>query len=161
MAFQDNELTDQEKIYVLLNIVYLDLYSMAYSEELISQAIWFVNGGQLESQKGSHEKLFDWEQDFPLIISAVNRVAGCEVRSLPYLHWWTFLSYWQEIGECLFTRVVDIRTKRNKRKKLESYEKEFYRNNREIIDFRKDIERQRIEQQCKLDNLWVSAKEGE
>jgi len=47
-------------------------------------------------------KLADWEQDFPLIVNPVNRVLGYEVRDCEYCHWWTFLSAYYEIGDCLF-----------------------------------------------------------
>lgn len=77
-----------------------------------------------------------WEQDFDMIISPVNRIAGCEVRSLPYLHWWSFLSYYMEIGDCLFAQVVAIRDKKARGKPLDKQEREFYRRNRKMVDLK-------------------------
>ena len=82
-----------------------------------------------------------WEQDAGMIVPAVNRVAGCEVRALPYLHWWTFLGYYMEIGDGLFAQVLNIRQKKSKGKKLEKWEKEFYRENKKIIDLKKEAKR--------------------
>ena len=39
-----------------------------------------------------------------------------------------------EIGESLFSSVLNIRQKRAKGKKLEKYEQEFYKDNRNLID---------------------------
>ncbi len=47
-------------------------------------------------------KVMDWEQDEPILFPAINQVAGCEVRSVPYIHWWTFVGYFMEIREGIF-----------------------------------------------------------
>ena len=54
-----------------------------------------------------------WEQDFDMIIAPVNRIAGCEVRALEYLHWWSFLSFYQEIGDCCLLKWFVFGTKRH------------------------------------------------
>ena len=66
----------------------------------------------------------------------INRVAGCEVRALPFLHWWTFLAYFRGIGEGQLSAVVGIREKRRKGKKLDEWERDFYRENRDMVDFK-------------------------
>ena len=78
----------------------------------------------------------DGEQDFPMIIAPINRVAGRDVRALPYMHWWTFIGYYMEIGDCTFSTILDIRRKLRKHKKLEKWEREYYDENRELIDFK-------------------------
>lgn len=82
-----------------------------------------------------HPKLIDWEQDAQMIIADVNKVAGQEVRAVNYLHWWTFMAYFNAIGEGQLSSVVNIRSKRAKGKKLDKSEMEFYRENRKRIDF--------------------------
>jgi hypothetical protein len=79
----------------------------------------------------------DWEQDFPLIVSPVNRSLGFEVRGVEYLHWWTFLAAYREIGDCTFAQVVSIRKKKMAGKKLDRAEAQFYADNREIVDLRR------------------------
>lgn len=89
-------------------------------------------------------KLIDWEQDAQMIIADVNKVAGKEVRAAPFVHWWTFLSCFYGIGEGQLSTVVAIRAKKKKGKKLEKWEQEFYRENREKVDFRiRDAEAER------------------
>lgn len=96
----------------------------------------FISYGDKTDKPGP--KLLDWEQDAVMIISDVNKVAGKEVRESPYIHWWTFLSWFRGIGEGQLSTVVSIRKKKMTGKKLEKWEEEFYRENREIIDFRRE-----------------------
>ena len=53
----------------------------------------------------------DWEKDLSLIISPINKIVGHDIR-LDSFHWWTFLSYFMEIGECTFNTYVGIRNKK-------------------------------------------------
>ena len=134
VAMQDIDLTDTDKAYVALKIFYKT--EMPFTEEALKQVFWFINCGQEENAGSKKQlKLFDWEQDFTLIIAPINRLMGCDVRGIPYLHWWTFMGYFQEIGDCLFSRVVAIRSKRAKGKKLDDADKEFYKNNKQLVDF--------------------------
>ena len=77
-----------------------------------------------------------WAQDFDLYIAPINRIAGCEVRALEYLHWYSFLAYYQEIGDCLYAQVVSIRDKKAMGKSLDKQGREFYRRNRDIVDLK-------------------------
>ena len=74
-------------------------------------------------------KLIDWEKDSQIISSAINKVANTEIRSVPYVHWWTFMGYFSSIGKSLLSTVIEIREKILKGKKLEKYEREFRRDN--------------------------------
>lgn len=85
-----------------------------------------------------------------MIFSAVNKVAGQETRALDYMHWWTFLGYFSEIGEGMLSQVLSIRAKKAKGKKLEKWEKEFYNERREIIDIRQSYS---AEEQAEIDRL--------
>jgi hypothetical protein len=79
----------------------------------------------------------DWQQDFPMIASPINRVLGTEIRSLEYLHWWTFIAAYQEIGDCTFAQVVSIRKKKSKNQKLDKSDQEFYKQNKHLVDFKR------------------------
>ena len=82
-----------------------------------------------------------------MIFSAVNKVAGQETRELQYLHWWTFLGYFDEVGEGTFSFIVGIRHKLNKGKKLEKHEKEFLSHNKEIVLMKKPLTKEEQEQE--------------
>lgn len=133
VAQQDIDLTDIDKAYVALKIFYKT--EIPFTEEALKQVFWFINCGQENAEDKKQLKLFDWEQDFQLIIAPINRLIGCDVRGISHLHWWTFMGYFQEIGDCLFSRVIAIRAKRAKGKKLDDADKEFYKNNKQLVDF--------------------------
>lgn len=132
-ALSDPELTQADKLCCLLDIFYVN--RPADVAEAVRQCFWFINMGQGE-QKSSGMKLMDWEQDLQYIIAPINQQAGCEIRALDYMHWWTFMGYYYNIGDCMFAQIVAIRKKLKKGQKLEKYEKEFYRANREIVDIK-------------------------
>lgn len=111
----------------------------------------FLTGGATPEKPGP--KLLDWEADAPAIIADVNRVAGREIRSLPYLHWWTFLSWFHAIGEGQLSTLVSIRDKLARGKKLEGWEKEFYRENKKRVDLPKKYSARELAEQERLMKL--------
>lgn len=99
-------------------------------EQAIIKMYDFFNCGQPKAPGAvMKHKLVDWKQDAQLIAGAVNGVAGKEIRAEAYLHWWTFMGYYLNIGESAFSTIVGIRHKIKSGKKLEKHEKEFKRDN--------------------------------
>lgn len=155
-AFQDPELTQEEKWIVAIYLMFEnfscadDVLQAAQDgfnlEEAIKQISWFISAGQPEKQV-LEKPTYNWKQDEQIIFSAINKVAGRETRELEYLHWWTFLGYFNEIGEGTFSFVVGIRHKLNKGKKLEKHEKEFLAQNKELVKLEKHKTREEQEQE--------------
>jgi len=58
------------------------------------------------------------------------------VRELEYLHWWTFISAYYEIGDCFFAQIVRIRNLKAKGKPLDKTDQQLYRENRELVDLK-------------------------
>ena len=56
--------------------------------------------------------------------------------SVDYLHWWTWIAAYQEIGDCTFAQVVRIRDKKARGKTLEKDEREWYRRNSNIVNMK-------------------------
>lgn len=145
IALSDPDLSNQEKMFVALGIMYPDFNSIPSADyaEALEQCFWFINGGD-ETKQRKAPKLVDWEQDFKYIVAPINRVYGQDIRAIPYdsetnvggLHWWTFISAYYEIGDCLFAQIVRIRNKQARGKKLDKSEREWYRQNRELVDFK-------------------------
>lgn len=133
MAFNDPELEDNEKVYVCLCILYEDFEDMPKSdyEAAFLAALEFIDHGVKGSEKNP-PRLMDWEHDEDIIFAAVNKTAGFEVRSVKYLHWWTFIGYFMEMGEGVFTRVLGLRMKKSKGKPLEKWEREYWNANKTV-----------------------------
>ncbi len=112
----------------------------------------FLRGGTPEEGRPG-PKLLDWQQDAPLIVADINKVAGQEIRQVPYLHWWTFLSLFHSIGQGQLSAVVSIRDKLRRGKKLEDWEKEFYRENKSRVDLPKRYSKEDLIEQERLKKL--------
>lgn len=135
----DPELDNADKAEAMIEMFYPDYENIPYMEyeNAVRQCIAFVNCGEEEYREEKRMKFMDWQQDFPLIASPVNHVLGTEIRGLDYLHWWTFISAYQEIGDCTFAQVVNIRQKKAKNQKLDKSEQEFYKRNKHLVDFKR------------------------
>lgn len=135
-AFSDPELGDADKDQVLREILYIDYEKIPASdwEEAGRQAVWFIDCGMDHKKDLPQPRTMDWQKDAPLIVPAVNKVAMRDVRSMKYLHWWTFFGYYMEIGDCLFSQVINIRQKRAEGKKPEKWEQEFLRKNQSLCE---------------------------
>lgn len=137
-ALSDPELDASGKAIVTLEIFYPDFETIprAHLEEAVKKCFWFLNCGAEEDHTRKAPKLMDWEQDFQYVVAPVNRVLGTEIRSLEYLHWWTFISAYYEIGECLFAQIVRIRDLRARGKPLDKQDREWYRAHRSMVDLK-------------------------
>lgn len=136
-ALNDEELSEDLRVLASLLIFYNEFNSIEdiekekdILEQLVTEMFLFFNCGQKESPGASNDySLIDWDKDAQLICAAVNKVANTEIRSVQYLHWWTFMGYYVSIGESVLSTIVGIRNKIVKHKKLEKWEQEFKREN--------------------------------
>ena len=162
-ALQDDNLSQQERVISSLIIFYDDVHSyedlcvLFKDDEDLKLAIEkmydFFNCNQKEVGAKQNYKLIDWDNDSQIICSAINNVANIEIRSLEYLHWWTFMGYYISIGESVLSTVVSIRHKIATGKKLEKYEKDFRKDNPNYFNFDYRTSEQR-EEDAKFRAMW-------
>ena len=156
-VLNDADLNDNARAYTVLNMFYMDFDSLTDYEAAVKECFRFINGGNIEENQKRRVQLMSWAQDFQYIVAPANRVLGYEMRAIDYdfaentggIHWWTFLSAYLEIGDCLFAQIVRIRELKSKGKPLDKQDREFYRNNRDIIDLKvkvSDAENELIKQ---------------
>lgn len=145
-AYADKELTYGEKTAVCLNCLYKEVPKNV--EEALKKALWFLDGGDVPKSKKAPVKIIDWSYDESIIFPALNKVAGFETRIASYVHWWTFLGYFSEVGDCLLSQVMNIRQKRAKGKELEKWELDFYNEHKELVDIKEKLT---PEEQAELD----------
>lgn len=159
-ALSDPDLDDSEKWLACLTILYIDFDKMPQSDyiEACKQAKTFIDMGLDNETKKVRPRTMDWEQDAQLIIPAVNRVIGKEVRAEKYMHWWTFLSAYMEIGECTFSHILNIRTKKAKGKKLEKWEQEFIRENPDLVKLKPKLSEEELEEEKLVEEMFNVTK---
>ena len=155
-AFNDEDMEDWEKWVVAFWNLFEDFTCIDDVleaiengfpvEDAIKQINWFITAGKAQG-KNAELPVFDWEQDEQIIFSSVNKVLGVfvDVRTIPYMHWWTFLGYFNEIGEGEFSFISGIRHKLNKCQKLERHEKEFLNNNKDRVTLKKRMTKEERE----------------
>lgn len=157
-ALNDPDFDDAARAYAALHIFYraADSIPSQYGQAAADRCLWFLRGGRDEPQT-QRPRLLDWRQDFPLIVAPVNRVLGYDIRERRRVHWWTVLSAYHEIGDCFFSQVVHIRNLRAKGKLKDRADKEFYRENKDVIDFKVNLSQQEKD----LLKLWTGRKGGD
>ena len=127
---RDPDLTDGDKAEAMLRMFYVR--RPEETDAAIEACYQFMQ--PLPPPSGTPANLVDWERDFTLMAAPVNRILGTECRSLPYLHWHSFLAAWMEIGpETLYGQVLRIREKLKRGRKLEKAEREFLKKNRHLV----------------------------
>lgn len=143
----------QERVYVALALFYERFRDIPREqlEEAVRYMMWFIACGKEEAPGApAQPRLFDWEQDLLPIVADVNKVAGCEVRALPYLHWWTFIAYFNAIGEGPFSTLVGIRKKLKSHEKLDKWERDYYAKHRAEVDL---APRYTAEERAEIDRI--------
>lgn len=165
MALNDPELSDSDnkmsaymQSRVILEIMFPDCDNIPqeHIQEALDKVAEFIDMGIGDDSK--KPKTMDWEQDAPIIIPAINKVLNKEIRAEKYMHWWTFLGAYMEIGEGLFSNIIHIRQKKAKGKKLEKWEQDFYKENKSLIDFQHKEKRSNEEKEMLRDYFGYSKK---
>lgn len=135
-VLNDPNLLDMEKAYIALDMFYTNDDYKADINDAIIQMFQFMSPNEdmkNPAPKPQKKPLMDWEQDFNYIVAPINRIMSTDIRGLEYMHWWTFLSAFMEIGECTFSTYVSIRDKLNQGKKLDKTEAKIYRDHKSEI----------------------------
>lgn len=131
-ALNDPELTEADRAVVALGIFYAEAVP-ADTQAAIERCFWFISGGEEKRADKPAPRLVDWEKDFRWIASPINRMLGKDIRGMK-IHWWTFLSYYYEIGDCTFAQIVRIRSAKAKRKPLDKADREWLRQNADLVN---------------------------
>lgn len=144
VVLEADELDDAEKADFVCQIIFPDyeeIYMAGLFQEAVSAAFSFLDGGRPkasgEQQTESKGKIVSWSEDAVMIFDAINKGRNMDIRR-ENVHWWTFLGYYMEIGESLFSSVISLRQKIRDGKKLEKYEKEFVQKNPQYFNVKND-----------------------
>ena len=143
-AYEAKELKDREKVLICLKRMFVDFDAIPPDdyEAAYEAATAFIECHMRSDRPGP--KVVDWQKDTQLIFAAVNKVAGQEVRAVDYMHWWTFLGYFQNVDrDDLWGFILTIRQKRAKGQKLEKHETEFFNANRSMCDIGERVDKKK------------------
>lgn len=138
---EGNQYTSQEKMQIMLGLLYNDDIPYKDIDTAITQAAIFLDCGRNsteENNKLNYGRLYSWNQDLQYIISAANIFLGFSCRSKKYLHWWDFMAALMECKDCTFSTLIHQR-KLKKTGKQEKYDKEWWAENRDIAELKLEI----------------------
>ena len=150
--FQDPDLPAYLRWRIALALFFEGQIPDEHRQEAMEYLSCFLNGGE-DTPQAPAPRLLDWQQDAQVIVADINKVAGQEIRSLPFVHWWTFLSWFHAIGEGQLSTLISLRQKLHKGKKLEDWEKAYYRENKNRVDLPKRYSKEELWEQERLKKL--------
>ncbi len=156
IAFRDPDMEEREKIYVCLFVLFVDFEELSaedYDAAFEAASTFIDCGREWKDSPRKSPRVMDWEQDGSLLFPAISKVAGREVRTVDYMHWWTFMGCYMEISDGVFSTILSLRQKRAKGKKLEKWEREFWEANKDICVLKKKISREEQEERDRLKAL--------
>ena len=137
LAFENNELTEEEKIYILLMNMY-GAIPTEHIQEYIDKAIWFLNCCEDEPKDAKENpRLYSFEKDSKYIYAAMKQSVGFDFNK--EIHWWDFINAFMSLdNESFFSKIIHLRNKKRKGK-LTKEELNYYRENADILELEEDV----------------------
>lgn len=110
LAFEDPELTEYEKQWVMLNNLYPEIPEDI--KEAVELAGRFLNGGKYEEEKEEVPlRLYSFSKDANYIFAAFKQTHGVDLTT-EQLHWWKFLALFMDLGsDTTFCNLINLRKK--------------------------------------------------
>lgn len=136
MAFEDNELTQNEKCYILLNNIYKDKIPKNDEIEAINKAIKFLNlGVDIKDNKDEEKpRIYSFKKDSSYIYSGISQSHNIDLESENNFHFWKFMSLFMDMTpECMFGEIIYYR-KRKQEGKLTKEEKQQYNKIKDLLE---------------------------
>jgi len=139
----NKSLSDSVKSRASLEIFVDNCEDIADGQKALEALFNFIDCGDPPRNTKGMPREMDWQVDFTAIISDMNKAAGKELRAEQYMHWFTFVAWYNAIGEGNLSYRVNLRRKMRKGEKLSPDEREWVNRNpdkllREPIDENED-----------------------
>lgn len=120
LLMQDNNLTDEEKVKMALNLYYYEPEKLVDVKQAIQDILWFYRCGKedkdvdIENQnndvKDKQTQIYSYEFDAEYIYSAFMEQYKIDLSSIRYLHWWKFKALLISLNEnVLFSKIMGYR----------------------------------------------------
>lgn len=122
LAAEDTELSDSEKVSVLISLLYGN--GAPPIEKALNGVVWFLKCGDEEEPAedkeepqdanseatGANQSNFSFEVDSFRLYTAFKKTYGVDLNTAR-LHWFAFCAMLQDLNECAFTNILEIREK--------------------------------------------------
>lgn len=156
----DDDLSDAERIYTAIDLLYKDKAIRPSSiEEAMEGINWFLNDWNHDNipkgkKKNKQTPTMDFDVDQWRIYAAFKKQYGIDLNK-ESMHFWVFMGLLTSLEECNFTQVVSVRGKKIT-SKMSKEEKESIRNAKDIYRIKKttdsvETEEEKAERQEAID----------
>lgn len=147
----DENLTDTERFFTAAGLLFPR--ERPGNEEIAEAIKWYMTEFSHDNQEKKHDSLvvMDWNIDQWRIYAAFRSQYSIDLNT-ERLHWFAFMGLLANLGECAFTRVMDIRQKKiTSRMSLE--DKEALRKAKRIFEIKAPREEQSPEDRQQVEEF--------
>lgn len=150
---KDSDLDEQSKIKLALYNFYQTIYDKVNETEDLDGTLakWRMTDNEIpfiesmykiigvvddETPKENNIVVMDWEHDYDMIVTEVNKILHYDTRDKNiYTHWFTFVSAYRAIDpDSYYGQILQYRIRKKHGKKQSEYDREFYKYNKQAID---------------------------
>lgn len=134
LAFEDQELTYEEKIIIMLHNLYKKPIPTQNMEEAIEKAIKFIDCGKINNSKNEAKRIYSFNKDANYIFTGINATHHIDIEKENDLHWWKFVSLFMDMSsDCMFGELMYYR-KRKMEGKLTKDEQKKYNEIKDLVE---------------------------
>lgn len=147
-AFEDAELTKEEKLYILIKNLYKSNIEEDEYEKAIKQGMKFIDCGNTNKKNTSSSRVYSFKKDANYIFTGINQTHNIDLSKEKDLHWWKFYALFMDMKpNCMFGELIYYRS-REKDGKLTNEEMKVYKKLSDIFDLN-EIENRECSEQRK------------
>ena len=151
IAFEDSELTEEEKIIVMIKNLYKEDIEDSVLEEAVIKAIKFIDLGEdMNREKTLVNRVYSFSKDSSYIFSGINSTHHIDLEEMKSMHWWKFMAFFMDMSsECTFGELIYYR-KRKLEGKLTKEEREQYNKIKDIVELDYKTSGKMSEERCEF-----------
>lgn len=166
LMMEDRELSDEEKIYITLELYYKEVPKNI--KEAIEKVLWFYKAGKEDNHSsnisktrkrslGNNKKVYSFEYDADYIFSAFFSQYNIDLQDIDYLHWWKFKSMFKslkddnDIVKIMGYRAININEIEDKS------QRKFYKEMKELYKLPENIDDKSIEELKALEDILMGS----
>lgn len=134
-AFEDDELTREEKFYIMVKNIYKEDIPDDDFIEACEKARRFIDcDDKFKNNKDSSARTYSFTKDADYIFTGINSSHHIDIDKESDLHWWKFMNFFMDMSpDCVFGELIYYR-KRKSEGKLTSEEKKHYKEIKDLVD---------------------------
>lgn len=138
MALEDVNLYEEEKVGIMLSLLYKDDIPEEDIKDACKKASLFIDCGQFHEKGKSNQRIYSFSKDGNYILTGINSTHSIDLSEKTNLHWWKFMALFMDMNtECFFSELVYYR-KRKLEGKLTKEEKQQYKKIKELVDLEQE-----------------------